>query len=617
MIKSKTCELVTLTTLIFIIFISLKYALADEFSIPDPLIQYNQSGQPYVAFGGNPSGDYNDLNALGEGLTYDISEAYDNDENITLLYDNFEGWATASDCSSGILPVGSWSRCSDTADTFIRGTTTSGEYNNGTEALTLYDWDSDDFPNTEALIWCGDTSSYTKLYLTFWWRRIALDSGEYGRIDANDTGTSWTNIFDTGNGADTNYAESQIDISSYISTYSCIGLHALMNAVAEKFLVDDLRIIGERPLYRVDAWHNSSQIADGNILSINATINFTTNESDSYSLQIYDFANSQWASIDCDSGNVLADTATQWWCNKTSNPMNYNSSDRIIRIRINSTNDTDIGLLKEDYVQYFVGYEAGYLEINLTNPDTSLPLSVIQNHTFDINATVICRNGPCGEVFGTVRYNLTSNGPDTDMNTTFGDKPFFIQETPTSALKSCGFMYKDQTCKLNWTVNATGDTNSYWKIGVLFNSSYPELQRNHTDNVTVSIVSCTEDFSLSWSSIKFGLLNPSTEQKSAPGNENNEYNITVNAGSCNLDFYIKGTNLVNETLNSFIGAGNVTWSNTSNNYSSSFSLKTTDEVIKLNVPQKSNVTTWYWINVPAVYTGYYNGTITITGVKNG
>jgi len=433
----------------FIIFFSLKHVLAsDSYYVLDPVIQYNQSGQPYVAFGGNPSGDYNDLNALGEGLTYDILEALDGS-------------------------------------------------------------------------------------------------------------------------------------------------------------------------YRVEVWHNSSQIADGSILFINVTMNFTTNVSDYYSLQIYDFANSQWFSNGCDSGNVLANMPTYWWCNMTSNPMNYNSSDRIIRIRINSTGTAGLGLLNEDYVQHYVGYQAGYLEVNMTNPDPSLTTNLIQNYNFPINATVTCRNGPCGEIFGTVRYNLTSNDPDTDMNTTFGDKPFFIQETPTSALKSCGVMYKDQTCKLNWAVNATGDTNSYWKIGVLFNSSYPELQGNHTDNATVSIVSCTEDFSLSWSSIKFGLLNPSTEQKSAPGNENNEYNITVNAGSCNLDLYIKGTNLVNETLNSFIGTGNVTWSNTSNSYSSSFSLKTTDEVIKLNVPQKSNVTTWYWINVPAVYTGYYNGTITITGVKNG
>lgn len=600
------------------IIFSLKHVLASDFYeyAPDPIIQYNQTGQPYIAYGGSTSGDFNDLNVLGESLTYNIPETQDGNINTTLLYDNFENWATASDCSPGTLPTGSWSICSDTADSFIRGTTTAGEYNNGTKALTLYDWDTDNFPTTEALIWCGDTSSYTKLYLIFWWRRIALDGGEYGRIDANKTGTAFTNIFDTGNGADTNYAERQIDISNYISTYSCIGLHALMNAVAEKFLVDDLRIIGERPLYRVEGWHNSSQIADGNILSINATINFTTNESDSYSLQIYDFANSQWTSIDCDSGNVLADIPTKWWCNKTSSPMNYNSSDRAIRIRINSTADTTLGLLKEDYIQYYIGYQAGYLEVNLTNPDTSYTTDVIQNYTFSVNATIACKGGPCGEVTGIARYNFTSEIPDTTINISFGDRPFFIQETPANALKSCGTMYKGQTCQLSWNVNATDNVDTYWKIGVLFNSSYPEIQENHTDNATISILSCTVDIDFALPSINFGLLDPSTGPHNTTGNPNNEYNITVKKGSCNTDLYIKGTDIENKTLNSFIGVGNVTWSNTSDDYSTSFNLTTTNELIRQKVSQNTNVTTWYWINVPPIYTGYYNGTITITGVKN-
>ena len=432
--------------LIFLIItFSLRYVLASNLDVKDPVIQFNQSNQPYIVFGGTPSGDYNDLNTLGEGLTYDIPEALD------------------------IL------------------------------------------------------------------------------------------------------------------------------------------------LYRVEVWHNSSQIADGNILSINATINFTTNVSDIYSLQIYDFANSQW--LDCNLGNVPENTPTQWWCNITTNPQNYNSSDKIIRIRLYSTADIDNGLLKEDYVQYYVGYQAGYLEVNLTNPNPSFNTNVVQNFTFPINATVICRDGPCGEVTGIVRYNLSSENPDTPVNTTFGDKPLFIQEFPAEALKSCGIMYKDQTCQLNWTINATGDTNTAWKVGVLFNSSYPEIQENHTENATVSITSCTEDFTLSWSSISFGTLNPSTEQNPAPGNENNEYNITVNPGSCNLNLYIKGTDLVNETLNSIIGVGNITWSNTSNSYLESFNLTKTEQVIKLNVPPETNITTWYWINVPPIYAGYYNGTITIIGVK--
>jgi hypothetical protein len=260
--------------------------------------------------------------------------------------------------------------------------------------------------------------------------------------------------------------------------------------------------------------------------------------------------------------------------------------------------------------------QLGYLEVNLTNPDTSEILNVIQNLTFNINATVTCINGSCGNVFGTALYNLSSS-PDTAISITKGDKPFYVQENPANVEKSCGILNDGDSCQLNWTVNATGDVNTGWKIGVMFNSSYTGIQSNNTNSATVSIIPCTEDFTLQWNSINFGLLNPSTGPNSAPGNSDNQYNITVNSGSCNLDFYIKGTNLVNTTLNSQIGIGNFTWSNSSNSYSESFNLSSNLTALKMNVTQGVSFTTWYWINVPPVYSGYYNGNIYIFGVENG
>jgi hypothetical protein len=268
---------------------------------------------------------------------------------------------------------------------------------------------------------------------------------------------------------------------------------------------------------------------------------------------------------------------------------------------------------------YLNDYCVARLEPLLIDPIPSDTTSIIQNTTFTVNATVYCRDSDCENVYGTVMYNLSSSYPDTPVNTTQGDKPFFIQESPALAMKSCPTnpLIKDEFCNLTWTINATGNAGSNWKIGVSFNSSYSEVQKNNTENATLSIVSCTEDFNVTWSSINFGLLDPSTGPYNASGNSNNQYNITVNSGSCNLDLYIKGTNLVNETMNSFIGVGNVTLNNVSDNYSTSFNLTSTNEVIKLNVAQNINVTSWYWLNVPPVFTGYYNGTITITGVKYG
>jgi hypothetical protein len=261
-----------------------------------------------------------------------------------------------------------------------------------------------------------------------------------------------------------------------------------------------------------------------------------------------------------------------------------------------------------------------YLEVNLITPKPTLTTNVVQNSTFLVNATVFCRAGPCGYVNGTLMYNLTSPYPDTAVNTSYGDKPFFINETPALAMKACSNnpLNADDFCNLTWVVNVTGDVGTDWKLGVYFNSSYTEVQPNSTANATVTITSCTVDFTLQWSSISFGELLPNTYNNSAPGNTNNIYNITVNPGSCNLDFYIRGSDLINSTFNSVIKVGNISWSNISSDIKDGyFSLSESNSIISLNVLENTNITTWYWLSVPPVYAGYYNGTITITGVKNG
>jgi hypothetical protein len=275
---------------------------------------------------------------------------------------------------------------------------------------------------------------------------------------------------------------------------------------------------------------------------------------------------------------------------------------------INQTN------LADGYVN---AYCKGRLETDLVSPPT--PTSILQNNTFLVNATVYCRDSDCGNVYGTVMYNLSTAYPDTTVNTTQGNKPFYIQENPALALKGCPSnpLVKNEFCNITWTVNASGAINTDWKIGAFFNSSFNNVLTNTTPNATVSIVPCTIDFSI-WSNINFGVLNPSTNNQSAVGNPTYLYNITTNAGSCNNDFYINGTDLQNVTYSSRILVGNVSWSNISSDINSGFfSLSSSKVSVKLNIPQKTNITTWYWINVPPVYAGIYNGTVTITGVKNG
>jgi hypothetical protein len=262
---------------------------------------------------------------------------------------------------------------------------------------------------------------------------------------------------------------------------------------------------------------------------------------------------------------------------------------------------------------------AQYIEVNLTEPDPVFELNVPQNGTFFLNATVYCRGLliGCGDVNGTLFYNSSSPLPDTPVNETEG-LPFYIHGPQATSMIACPSnpLGIGEFCNVTWTVNATGPQGSIWKIGVLFNSSLsPIIVDNHTDNVTVSIASCAVDYNIHWSSIDFGLSNPSTENISAPGNVGNEYNLTVNTGSCATDFYINSTDLINITYSSSIPASNISWSNISSDINAGFfRMSHIPQIFARDVGFGTNVTTWYWLNIPAAFAGLYNATIFIMGV---
>ncbi len=313
--------------------------------------QYNQSGAPFIAFGGTPSGDFNNLNVSGEGLTYDIPENKTS-TNITEFYDDFESWDTTADCTF----TSAWTACYDTADSFIRGNAVN--LNNGSVALTTYDWDSDGFLVDEGLFKCVNLTNYSNAYLTFWWRKNLLDVGEYGRIDINTSATGFTNIFDSGTGSTAAFAERIIDVTSNISDRTCIGIHQLANAISEWVNYDDLRIIGTFNNYSVDVWHNSSPVSyPGTLTSVNATIRFNSTVAAIYNLSIYNWAGGTWNSTLCQGVNAAANTYYQLWCNVTQSPADYISTpDNVVRIRINNTPHRYNGTLIEDYVQFYVSY---------------------------------------------------------------------------------------------------------------------------------------------------------------------------------------------------------------------------------------------------------------------
>lgn len=410
--------------------------------------------------------------------------------------------------------------------------------------------------------------------------------------------------------------------------------------------------------YNVEVEHNTTVSYSGEVKNISIQINFTSTQNDDYTFYIYNFTGNSW--YNCNSQSATANTYYNLWCNVSSS--DYNSSSGIVRVRLNSTEDSDQATLSEEYVQYFVEYypnevwtnvtrvindtadctmrwkvyandsddnwnrtvnfsfdttsaaAAAYLEVNLTNPAAGSMTILVQNTTFNVNATVTCRGGDCGNVNGTVRYNGSSANPDTPVNSTPGDVPF--HNTSGDVMQTCGTLDEDELCQLNWTINATGDLLSGWMIGVLFNSSDGSIADNHTDNATIKIIECTESFTIAWNTVNFNTIDPNTDDNAAGGNDNQTYNIS-NTGTCDLNIYIKGTNLTNTTSREpydvihTIGVGNITWHNTTNSPSGAYTL-TTDYVI-LNSsfdPDIKNITTYYWLSVPPIPAGKYNGTMT-------
>jgi len=353
-------------------------------------------------------------------------------------------------------------------------------------------------------------------------------------------------------------------------------------------------------------YYDISTNASGNVF-INQSIEHRTRWIDN-SLSGYVFS---WNGTYCngtwynDSWSDMIGTGN--WSNVTKTISNESCPNTVIGWRIYSNdsidqwNDTDI--------QSYNVYNYGYLEVELIYPPPSLYMARYSNIT--VNATVYCRNGLCGNVQGTVQYNGSSANPDTPVNTTTGDKPFFVQDSPQVALKSCPTnpLSQDGYCNLTWVINATGDVGIDWKIGVLFNSTLENTKDNHTSNSTLTILECFNDISVNWDSIEFEDMLPNTTENSAIGNSNKIYNISSYEWSCVLDIWINGTDFKNTTYNSMIGVGNMSWNKTGD--ISSTNLTYDYDLVQSDLTKNTNLTTYYWFNLPPVYKGKYNGTLTI------
>jgi len=242
----------------------------------------------------------------------------------------------------------------------------------------------------------------------------------------------------------------------------------------------------------------------------------------------------------------------------------------------------------------------GVLEVNLTRP---LDQTVSgYNKLFTINATVVCRDGDCGNVQGTPRYNFSAATPDAPISTGTGDKPFFI--VSDSNPKSCpnNPISQDEECNLTWTVNASGDPWTSWMIDVLWEGT--QTLDNDTSDVEMMIQKVLI-LNLSSESIDFGLIEPGVSGTAAPSNP---LTITITNDSNDADaLWISGTNLTN--LSNTIGVSNVSWCKCSV-YGNAFRLNETYNTITSPAPSGLAEDVNFWLDVPyGVPYGIYSGSV--------
>ncbi len=163
--------------------------------------------------------------------------------------------------------------------------------------------------------------------------------------------------------------------------------------VSESNWATNMKLIltyGYKRQFRAEVEHNSTQMSyTGNLLSANATVRFMGNSSKWWNLYMYNWAIGNW--VPCINGTVPANTWQVWKCNITSfnyTVANFVSADGVVKINMNSTNDTSRNVLGTDYVSFDLTAEIPSLSIALTgNLTHGIPFGSIDPNTVNNNAS--------------------------------------------------------------------------------------------------------------------------------------------------------------------------------------------------------------------------------------
>lgn len=264
-------------------------------------------------------------------------------------------------------------------------------------------------------------------------------------------------------------------------------------------------------------------------------------------------------------------------------------------------NDTAANAGSED-VHDLAVTRLGWLNVSIAEPPNRTV--VRQNAFFPVNASVTCRDGECGQVNATPRYNASTSA---DTVIPASGTPFHTNGTPEQTCDAD--LLRDETCTVTWDVNATGALESWHRIDVNASSAYGDIAGNDSVDPAVQINAIVL-MDLNFSVIEFGPLEPGATDRPAQGNADRSYNITFDDDSIAVDgLWVTATPLTSVLDASYtIGPSNIT---TEADPGTTENLSATYTRIGTNIAPGTTVSTRHWLDVPLGMTaGAYNGTLT-------
>ncbi|MCF7910581.1 hypothetical protein K9L16_02830, partial [Candidatus Pacearchaeota archaeon] len=430
-------------------------------------------------------------------------------------------------------------------------------------------------------------------------------------ISANDSlsemGSCWYNLnygnnITMSNSSDIYYSQNtSVPDGSYTAYFFCNDSNGLLNdSESVSFEVD-----ATGPVISNARINSSSPVFINTIVKVNASVVDSEGNLDTVSLEIIPPASSAYNTTLTQNGNEFYNNTLE--LNESGNwQFRFYANDSF------GNSATPVLAQDSDSNNYISVQSYGSLNVVLVSP-TGITNTQPQNQTFNLKANVSClgQNSICGNVNGTVRYNLSSSLPDTDIQGgDVSDTPFYTIELNP---QSCGNLNSSNSpCSLNWDINTTGDLGERYKLDVNF-SSDSEIISNKTNYTLIKIVSPIISITLSngLADVSFGdSLTPGTEDNPALNNSENAYNLTClhPGGNCNIS--IRGNSNLKSGINE-ISIGNISWNKINDTLTES-PLSLMYNTINSSLPDSEKQFVYFWLDLPNdLVAGNYKSNFTI------